>query len=96
MVKRILTISLGIVVIISFKDPAQKSFQKVLTNDHYNFISINNIMMWIGNNGDGSHDPQTDGNGFYWPGGTKAIQSAIFDEKNNKTKQNNKEYTTFF
>ena len=53
---------------------------KPLTNDHYNYIDINEIMMWVSNNGDGSHDPVTDGNGFYWPGGRLAIKSAIFED----------------
>ncbi|MDP2362264.1 MAG: hypothetical protein Q8M94_00690, partial [Ignavibacteria bacterium] len=36
--------------------------------------------MWVSNNGDGSHDPQTDGSGFYWPGGPNAVKSAIFED----------------
>jgi len=42
------------------------------------YISTNEIFMWIGNNGMGSHDPRTDGSGFYWPGGDSATISAIF------------------
>ena len=53
---------------------------KPLTNDHYNYIDINEIMMWVSNNGDGSHSPLTDGNGFYWPGGKLAKKSAIFED----------------
>ena len=34
--------------------------------------------MWMGNNGMGSHDPRTDGSGFYWPGGESATIAAIF------------------
>ena len=34
--------------------------------------------MWMGNNGMNSHDPRTDGSGFYWPGGDDATISAIF------------------
>jgi len=44
------------------------------------FISINEILMWVWNNGIGSRDPRTDGNGFYWPGGDTATQSAIFSD----------------
>ncbi len=44
------------------------------------FISINEILMWVWNNGMGSHDPRTDGNGFYWPGGDTATKSAIFSD----------------
>ena len=41
----------------------------ILTNDNSNFISVNEVMMWLSNNGMGSHDPRTDASGFYWPGG---------------------------
>ncbi len=71
---------LTIVLLLSSSIPAQKSSQKITANDHYNYISINNIRMWIANNGDGSHDPQTDGSGFYWPGGENAEKSAIFED----------------
>jgi hypothetical protein len=53
---------------------------KPLVNDNYNYISINQILMYISNNGDGSHDPATDGNGFYWPGGINAQKAAIFED----------------
>ena len=54
--------------------------EKPLTNDYYNYIAINEIMMWISNNGDGSHDPITDASGLYWPGGVKATKSAVFED----------------
>ncbi len=54
--------------------------EKTSTNDLYDFIAINNVLMWISNNGDGSPDPVTDGNVFYWPGGRRATQSAIFED----------------
>jgi hypothetical protein len=44
------------------------------------YIAANEIFMWIGNNGMGSHDPRTDGSGFYWPGGENATISAIFED----------------
>jgi len=44
----------------------------------YDYFSSNQIFMWIGNNGMGSHDPRTDGSGFYWPGGDSATITAIF------------------
>ncbi len=31
------------------------------------FIDANEVIMWVGANGMGSHDPETDGSGFYWP-----------------------------
>ncbi len=58
----------------------KKLVAKPNLNDRYIYIAANNILMWISNNGDGSHDPRTDGNGFYWPGGINAIQSAIFED----------------
>ncbi len=61
-------------------NPDDKKLLKPLTNDDYNYIAINEILMWISNNGDGSHDPITDGNGFYWPGGKGARKSAVFED----------------
>ncbi|MFC2084186.1 hypothetical protein ACFLS9_03935 [Bacteroidota bacterium] len=49
-------------------------------NDSYDYIAINNILMWISNNGDGSHDPGTDGGGFYWPDGLNGNISAVFED----------------
>ncbi|MCX8010844.1 MAG: hypothetical protein N3A61_06815, partial [Ignavibacteria bacterium] len=46
----------------------------------YDYIAVNQVKMWISNNGDGSHDPLTDGSGFYWPGGINASLSAIFQD----------------
>lgn len=53
---------------------------KVLTIDHYNFLAVNEIMMYISNNGDGSHDPLTDGQGLFWPGGPNAAIGAVFED----------------
>jgi hypothetical protein len=65
-------------IILSLND--NSSLQKPLTNDHYNYISINEIRMWVSNNGSGSHNPNTDGNGLYWPGGIEATKAAVFEE----------------
>lgn len=46
------------------------AMQKTASNDVYDFISINNILMWISNNGSTSHNPQTDGSGLEWPAGS--------------------------
>ena len=43
---------------------------RVATNDVSDFISINNILMWIGNNGMTAHNPLTDASGLEWPRGT--------------------------
>jgi len=55
-------------------DPPQEAinYQAV---DH---IATNEIFMWIGNNGMGSHDPRSDGSGFFWPGGENSTTPAIF------------------
>ncbi len=53
---------------------------KPTSTDNYNYIAVNQVYMWISNNGDGSHDPRTDGNGFYWPGGINATQTSIYED----------------
>jgi len=53
---------------------------KPSTNDHYNFIDVNEILMWVGNNGDGSHDPVSGFSGFSWPGGKFAKKKAVSRE----------------
>ena len=55
-------------------DPAQT----VISYRAYDYIAANEIFMWMGNNGMNSHDPRTDGSGFYWPGGEDATIPAIF------------------
>lgn len=52
----------------------------IITIFPYDYIAVNQILMWIGNDGSGSHDPLTHGNGFYWPGGINATTSAIFQD----------------
>ncbi|MFA4924300.1 MAG: T9SS type A sorting domain-containing protein, partial [Ignavibacteriaceae bacterium] len=58
----------------------KKEINKPNTNDFNNFIAINQIFMWVSNNGMGSNDPRTDGSGFYWPGGENATISAVFED----------------
>ena len=36
--------------------------------------------MWFSNDGDGSHDPNTDASELLWPGGINAIQEVIFED----------------
>ncbi|MCX6149795.1 MAG: T9SS type A sorting domain-containing protein [Ignavibacteriales bacterium] len=45
-----------------------------------NYIDINQILMFVGNNGMGSHDPRSDGAGLYWPGGKDATIGAVFQD----------------
>ncbi|MFA6979617.1 MAG: T9SS type A sorting domain-containing protein [Ignavibacteriaceae bacterium] len=61
-------------------EKGKKQLSKPNTNDFNNFISINQIFMWVSNNGMGSHNPLTDASGFYWPGGENATISAIFED----------------
>ena len=61
-------------------DENKKQLSKTNTNDFNQYIAINQIFMWVSNNGMGSHDPQTDGSGFYWPGGENATISAIYED----------------
>ncbi|MCB0284005.1 MAG: hypothetical protein KDF60_15575, partial [Calditrichaeota bacterium] len=44
----------------------------------YDYINTNNCLMWFSNKGEGSHNPNTDGNGFYWPEGLNSYKSSIF------------------
>jgi Secretion system C-terminal sorting domain len=46
----------------------------------YDTITVNEVLMWFANNGDGSYDPYRGGGGFSWPGGKEANQSAIFED----------------
>ncbi len=70
-----------IIVSLGFRgEDKNNGTRKITTNDHYNFIAINQIFMWISNNGDGSHSPITDAQGFFWPGGANATKGAIFED----------------
>lgn len=43
---------------------------KTLSNDVYDFISTNRILMWFSNNGSMSRNPYTDASGLEWPVGS--------------------------
>ena len=58
----------------------KKQLNKTNTNDNNKYIAINQIFMWVSNNGMGSNDPRTDGSGFYWPGGENAKIPAIYED----------------
>ena len=79
-IKRSIIISLAAVILFIATKENKNHQNKITTNDHYNYIAINECLMWVSNNGDGSHDPRTDGSGFYWPGGENATLSAIFED----------------
>jgi len=62
-------------------DKGKRQLNKTNTNDNNQYIAINQIFMWVGNNGTGSHEPPlTDGSGFYWPGGENSTISAIYED----------------
>ena len=70
-----------LLIILSSRIISQNySPNKTTTNDNNNYIAINQMKMWIGNNGMGSHDPYTDGAGLFWPGGENATIPAIFTD----------------
>ena len=77
---------LNLFLILSFNVPlliaqsGEKGIGESLTNDVFQYIAVNEIRMWISNNGDGSHDPQTDGGGLYWPGGINGMISAVYED----------------
>ncbi|MCB0284727.1 MAG: T9SS type A sorting domain-containing protein [Calditrichaeota bacterium] len=56
----------------------QTDFPMIIGGKTFDFITVNECAMWFANNGMGSHDPYTDANGFYWPGGRNATKSSIF------------------
>lgn len=62
------------------EDGKNNKTKKVSANDNYQYIAVNQVLMYVSNNGDGSHDPRTDGNGFYWPGGINAVHAAVFED----------------
>ena len=57
-----------------------ETLNKVYKNDDYKYIDINQIFMWMSNNGDCSFDPRTSGAGLYWPGGKNATITAVFED----------------
>ncbi len=79
-----LSVLLGIVLFVNMgfkgEEDDKNKINKPNTNDVFKFIAANQVLMWASNNGDGSHDPRTDANGFYWPGGINGTKSAVFQD----------------
>jgi hypothetical protein len=44
------------------------------------YISTNHIKMWVNNYGEGSHNPYTDGPGFYWPSPSDTEKTLIYSD----------------
>lgn len=61
------------------KSPANNSINKNTTADYYDYIAINQMKMWIGNNGIG-RDPFTSVWGLLWPGGQNATLNLSYAE----------------
>lgn len=49
-------------------------------NDVFDYVDANRALMWFSNNGYGSHDPNTDGSGFYWPVDETEYSTGIFQD----------------
>ncbi len=73
-----LLISFTTIIIFSFKIAGIKQLSKINTNDVYDYIGVNNILMWVSNTGDGSYNPTTQGAGFEWPAGSG--KTAIYED----------------
>src|SRR3990172_10763295 len=58
----------------------QNLFPFVLYATDIKYIAINEIFMWMKNNGIGSHDPRKDALGLYWLGGINAQIPATFSD----------------
>ncbi|HVO75377.1 MAG TPA: YCF48-related protein, partial [Ignavibacteriaceae bacterium] len=49
-------------------------------NDFYQYLYSNRIKMWVSNNGDGSHNPNTNSSGFYWPMNETDTAQAVYED----------------
>jgi len=49
-------------------------------HDYMNYLSVNQVQMWITNDGMGSYDPVREGSGLLWPGGFYASIAAVFSD----------------
>lgn len=59
---------------------AKKSgaLEKTTADDQWDFISVNNCLMWMSNNGRMAHNPNSSGSGFEWPAGS--AKYAVFTD----------------
>jgi len=65
-------------LLISFFLAAAASPQTSIFQAEY--ISTNHIKMWVNNYGEGSHNPNTDGPGFYWPSPGDTEKTLIYSD----------------
>ena len=78
-----ITLLLVLLLSISFlfaqnEKSSNYSLNKTNVNDDYQYIAINQMKMWISNNGSDSHNPDTDSWGLFWPGGENATLNLSF------------------
>jgi hypothetical protein len=69
----LLLILLGFASAVYAEEPKgdkQKGLTKTTKDDVTDYISINSVLMWIGNNGMTAHNPLTDASGLEWPKGS--------------------------
>ena len=79
----LITAAVATVVFSGFKKiegSGTGTFNKVATNDLYSYIDINQIFMYLSNNGDASYDPIAGSSGLFWPGGKNAVLSAVYED----------------
>ncbi|RJP61404.1 MAG: T9SS C-terminal target domain-containing protein [Ignavibacteriales bacterium] len=67
-------------IVISFLFTSQTTLkaQNKFGNDHYNFIDVNELKMWISNNGSSSHNQPADVGGLLWRSGIYPNSSLVF------------------
>ncbi len=70
----------GFLILQAKEKDSDRQLYKTNTNDFYAYIACNQILMYVGNNGSGSHNPTTDGSGLYWPGGENATLTIVFQD----------------
>lgn len=58
----------------------ENQFPFIIYSSDLKYIAINEIFMWLWDNGIGSHDLRTDASGLYWPGGINAQVAATFSD----------------
>jgi hypothetical protein len=66
-----LTICVGLSLALAGEEKGKdQGVQKTLTNDNYNFFTINNLFNWYGNNGNSSYNIATANSGLEFPKGS--------------------------
>lgn len=78
---KVLLIFVSLFILFGFKQGDDKKIvRKISTDENYNYIAANRCLMWLSNHGAGSYDPNTGGNGFYWPEARLNSRSLIYTD----------------